>query len=186
MTDGTIGGVRPLDHFREYLRVLARLQLDPRLQGKLDPSDVVQDTLARAHERRDQFRGRSDAELAAWLRQILASQLAEALRRYTRMRRDVGLERSLEAAVEESSARLERWLADGVLAAHERTTRDEELLRMSQALGELPDDQRAAVEMRYLQGLPVARIGEAMGRTEASVAGLLRRGLDRLRELLRD
>jgi RNA polymerase sigma-70 factor (ECF subfamily) len=98
----------------------------------------------------------------------------------------VGVEESLTAAVEESSARLERWLAAGALAPDEHSVRDERLLRMGEALGALPEDQRAAVEMRYLQGLPVARIGELLGRSEESVAGLLRRGLDRLRELLRE
>src|SRR5262249_59344683 len=100
MTKGPGAPVRPLEHFREYLRVLARLQIDPRLRPKLDPSDVVQETLLKAHERRDQFRGTTNAELAAWLRQILANQLAEALRHYTRQARDVSRERSLEAAVE--------------------------------------------------------------------------------------
>jgi RNA polymerase sigma-70 factor (ECF subfamily) len=176
----------PLEQYRDYLRLLARLQVDPRLEGKIDPSDVVQETLLKAHERRGQFRGSTDPELAAWLRQILANQLAEALRRYTRQKRDVGLEQSLVVAVEQSSARLERWLADGTLGPDERASRDEQLLRMGEALAGLPDDQRAAVEMRYLQGLPVARIGELLGRTEASVAGLLRRGLDLLRERLRD
>src|SRR5262245_3015501 len=113
MTEDTSARVRPLECFREYLRVLARLHVDPRLRGKLDPSDLVQETLLRAHARRDQFRGATDGELAAWLRQALANQLADALRRYTRPQRDVGLERSLEAAVEESSARLGQWLASG-------------------------------------------------------------------------
>jgi RNA polymerase sigma-70 factor (ECF subfamily) len=185
MTDGP-PPARPLELYREYLHLLARLQIDPRLRGKLDPSDVVQEALLRAHERWDQFRGTTDAELATWLRQILANQLAEALRRFTRQKRDVGLEQSLTAAVEESSARLERWLAGEELAPADRSVRDERLLRMSEALAALPEDQRAAVEMRYLQGLTVSRIGELMGRTEASVAGLLRRGLDRLREILRD
>ena len=184
MAQDSNAGVRPLEHFREYLRVLARVQLDPRLLGKLDPSDAVQETLLRAHERRDQFRGSTDAELAAWLRRILANQLAEAMRRYTMRQRDIGLERSLEAAVEESSARLERWLADEGLSAGDRLIRDEQVLRLGDALAGLPDDQRAAVEMRYLQGLPVGRIGELTGRTEASVAGLRRRGLNQLRERL--
>jgi len=182
MPDGSC--TRPMEQYRDYLRLLARLQIAPGLQGKVDPSDVVQETLLKAHERRDQFRGGTDAELAAWLRQILANQLAETLRRFTRQQRDVGRERSLEAAVEESSARLERWLAGEGGEAGERLVRDEELLRMTEALATLPEDQRAAVEMRYLEGVPVARIGERLGRSEASVAGLLRRGLDRLRELL--
>jgi RNA polymerase sigma-70 factor (ECF subfamily) len=186
MSDGQSPPTRPLEQYREYLRLLARLHIDPRLRGKLDPSDVVQETLLKAHERREQFRGTTDAQLAAWLRKILANQLAEGLRRFARQQRDVGLERSLEAAVEESSARVERWLADEGLAAGERSLRNEELLRMGEALAALPEDQRAAVEIRYLEGVPVAQIGERLGRTEASVAGLLRRGLDRLRELLRE
>jgi RNA polymerase sigma-70 factor (ECF subfamily) len=84
MSDPPSQPLRPLESYREYLRLLARLQIDARLRAKLDPSDVAQEALMHAHERRDQFRGSTDAELAAWLRQILANQLAEALRRHTR------------------------------------------------------------------------------------------------------
>src|SRR5262245_47931090 len=101
----------PLEQFRPYLHLLARLQLDRRLQAKLDASDVVQQTLLQAHQALGQFRGTTDAERAAWLRQILARCLGHALRDFGRDKRDVGRERSLEAAVEASSVRLEAWLA---------------------------------------------------------------------------
>jgi RNA polymerase sigma-70 factor (ECF subfamily) len=175
---------QPLEHFREYLRLLARLQIDPRLQGKLDPSDVVQETLLTAHQKRDQFRGQSDAEMAAWLRQILANHLAQALRAFSREKRDVKLEQSLQAAVEQSSARLEALLSDSSASPVEKTIREEQLFQLAEALAKLPEDQRQALEMRYLEGWPVARIGKQMTRTEASVTGLLRRGLKKLRELL--
>src|SRR5438876_4777969 len=97
---------RELERFREYLRLLARLQLDPRWQAKLDPSDIVQQTLLQAYEARDQFRGRNTAERAAWLRQILARVLANAVRNLSRAKRDAGRERSLEAALSQSSSRL--------------------------------------------------------------------------------
>src|SRR5262249_13692959 len=98
------GPVQALERFRDYLRLLARLQLDPRLQSKLDASDLVQQTLLKAHESLDQFRGKTAAEQAAWLRQILARTLANAFRDFGRAKRDVALERSLEASLWESSA----------------------------------------------------------------------------------
>src|SRR6516162_183981 len=93
-----------LERFRSYLHLLARVQLDARFQAKLDASDVVQQTLLKAHEAFAQFRGHEPAELAAWLRQILARTLADLVRDLGRAKRDVALERSLEAAVENSSA----------------------------------------------------------------------------------
>ena len=61
-----------LERFRDYLRLLARLQLGTSPTGRVDPSDIVQQTLMEAFEKRDQFRGNTQAEQAAWLRRILA------------------------------------------------------------------------------------------------------------------
>jgi RNA polymerase sigma-70 factor (ECF subfamily) len=183
MTGEAAGPGRPLEDYREYLRLLARVQLDPRLQGKLDPSDLVQQTLLKAHARRDQFRGQGDAEMAAWLRQILANSLADAVRQYGAGARDVGLERSLAAALDESSARLEAWLSDRSSPA-DQAERNEQLLGLGTALAQLPEDQRRAVELHHLQGLTLAEVGQQMGRGKRAVAGLLFRGLQKLRKLL--
>jgi RNA polymerase sigma-70 factor (ECF subfamily) len=177
-------GGKSLDSFRDYLRLLARLHLDSRLQGKLDPSDAVQETLLKAHQNFAQFRGRTDAELAGWLRRILANTLAEALRRYTAGAREVGRERSLEAALDESSARLEHWLAEDRPSAGQQADRQEQLLRLAGALAALPEDQRRAVELHHLKGRPVAEVAQELGRSPAAVGSLLFRGLKRLRELL--
>src|SRR6516165_3886194 len=114
-----------LERFREYLRLLARVQMDPRLQGKLDPSDIVQQTLLEAFQKRDQFRGATDAERAAWLRRILAHNLADALRAFGRDKRDLDRERSLEESLRASSLRLERWLATGDASPSEQSERQE-------------------------------------------------------------
>jgi RNA polymerase sigma-70 factor (ECF subfamily) len=172
---------RPIERYRDYLRLLARLQLDPRMQAKLDPSDVVQQTLLKAHQKLDQYRGQTDGELAAWLRRILANTMIDAVRS---LRVEVGVERSLQHSVEDSSARLEAWLIARDESPEGQVRRHEQTLTIASALAKLPDEQRMAIELHHLKEIPVAEIAVIMDRTEASVAGLLRRGLKRLREIL--
>jgi RNA polymerase sigma-70 factor (ECF subfamily) len=174
------------ERYRDYLRLLARLQLGARLRGKLDPSDIVQQTLLTAHERLGQFRGRSEGELVAWLRQILASELGREARRFAAEARDVTRERPLEEVLAESSARLESLLATDAPGPHERALRSEELVRLAGALENLPPDQRAALELKHLEGRPVVEVARLLGKSETAVGGLLRRGMRRLRELLKE
>ena len=178
--------LQPLEHYRGYLRLLAGLQLDPRLKVKLDPSDIVQETLLKAHQAREQFQGRSDAEMAAWLRAILANTLTDALRRYQTGGRDIAQEQSLQAAVEASSMRLEAWLVADQSTPQERAVRQEQLVLLAEALAQLPEDQRTAVELRHLKGCKVAEVAEQMNRSKEAVAKLLLRGVARLRKLLND
>jgi RNA polymerase sigma-70 factor, ECF subfamily len=176
----------PLERYRDYLRLLARLQLGSRLQAKLDASDIAQQALLQAHESQAQFRGRTEAEWLAWLRAILANALAAAARRFDARARDLGRERSLEAELDLSSSRLEGLLAADQTSPSEGAVRGEELLRLARALAQLPEDQRRVVELHHLKGLPVAEVAEQMGRTRPAAVGLLFRGLKKLRELLRE
>jgi RNA polymerase sigma-70 factor (ECF subfamily) len=186
MTDEAATPVRPLVSYRPYLRALAGAQFPRQLRGLLDPSDVVQKTLLKAHQNLDQFRGRTEGELAAWLRRILTNVLTDELRRAAAAARDVALERSIGPAVEQSSARLEGWLAGGGASPSEQAVRQEQLLRLAEALAQLPEDQRTAVELQKLQGLSVEAVAREMGRTESAVGGLLRRGMRRLREMMQE
>jgi RNA polymerase sigma-70 factor (ECF subfamily) len=177
---------RPLERYREYLALLARLQLGSRLQAKLDASDVVQQAILQAHANRQQFRGTTEAEWLAWLRVILANTLAAVGRQFETGARNLDRERSLEVALDQSSSRLECLLAGDQTSPSERAVRGEEVLRLAHALAVLPDDQRRVVELHHLKGLPVAEVATQIGRTRPAVVGLLFRGLKKLRELLRD
>jgi RNA polymerase sigma-70 factor (ECF subfamily) len=173
-----------LERFRPYLCLLARLQLDPRWQRKVDASDVVQQALLQAYQGLKGFRGRTDAELTAWLQQILARCLSHALRDLSRGRRDPARECSLEAAVEASSARLEAWLVAEQPSPSQLALDNEQAVRLAEALAALPEAQREAIVLHYWQDWPVAEIARHLGRTVPAVAGLLKRGLQQLRTRL--
>jgi RNA polymerase sigma-70 factor (ECF subfamily) len=177
---------RPLARYRDYLCLLTRLQLNPRLQAKLDASDIVQQALLQAYASREQFRGRTEAEWLGWLRAILASVLALAARRFDTRARQLSRERSLEAELDRSSSRLECLLAADLTSPSEGVVRGEEIVRLALALAQLPADQRQVVELHHLRGLQIAQVAEQMGRTRPAVVGLLFRGLKKLRALLRD
>jgi RNA polymerase sigma-70 factor (ECF subfamily) len=182
----TRDAIGPIEDYRDYLRLLARLQLGSHARAKLDASDVVQQAMLHAHQRRGQFRGGTESEWLAWLRVILANALATAVRRFDTQARDAGRERSLEADLERSSSRLEGLLVADQTSPSEKSVRGEELLRLADALARLPADQRRVVELHYLRGLAVAEVATEIGRTRPAAVGLLFRGLKRLRELLRD
>jgi RNA polymerase sigma-70 factor (ECF subfamily) len=174
------------ERYRKYLRLLAGLQLNPRVRAKLDASDIVQQTLLQAYQARAQFRGKTPEEQTAWLRQILTRVLANAARDLGRARRDIKRERSLEAAVEESSARLEAWLASEEASPRRQAERNEQLLALAEALEDLPEDQREAVVLRHLKGKSLAELARHFGRSEGAVANLLHRGLTKLRQRLQE
>jgi RNA polymerase sigma-70 factor (ECF subfamily) len=175
-----------LDRYREYLRLLARLQLGSRLRGKLDGSDVVQQTLLNAHEKRQQFQGQTEAELLAWLRQILAHNVAMAARQFAAQVRDVSRELSIDQDGEELAVRLGDRLAADQSTPSQRAMREERLVHLADALAELPEDQRRAIEAHHLRGCTVAEVGAEMGRSRSAVVGLLFRGLRKLRQLLEE
>jgi RNA polymerase sigma-70 factor (ECF subfamily) len=174
----------PLEPFRRYLEVLARVHLDARLRGKLDPADVVQQTLLRAYAALPEVRARSPEALAAWLRKILARTLADTVKHYHRDRRDVDLERSLHADLDRSSAGLAGWLAADQTSPSLTAQRNEELLRLADALAELPEPQREVVILKHCRGQTLQQIADHLGRSVPSVASLLRRGLEALRHRL--
>jgi RNA polymerase sigma-70 factor (ECF subfamily) len=170
------------ERYRGYLLMLARSRLMHVLPGKFDASDVVQETLLKAHAHQEQFRGQSEGEWRAWLRQILANTLADALR-------DRGREPKILEVLEKSSLRLEAWLAAEHTSSSGHVEREERLIQLADAFTTLADDERTALELRYLHDprWSLAQIAEHLNRpTAKAVAGILARGLEKLREVLRD
>jgi RNA polymerase sigma-70 factor, ECF subfamily len=173
-----------IERFRTYLLLLARMQIGRKLRAKLDPSDIVQQTLLDAHRQQQQFRGATPQEMAAWLRRMLAGNLADALRAFSRGKRDVTRERSLAAALDQSSAQIGSWLHADQSSPSQKAQRTEDLLRVAEALTELSEAQLEAIVLHYWQGHTLAEVALELGRTVPAVAGLLQRGLKTLRTLL--
>ncbi len=171
---------------RGYLGAIARIQVAARpwLAAKLDASDLVQQTLLKAHSAREQFRGTCAEELRGWLRQILANTLANALRSFGQAKRDVGDERPLAVDLDASCSRLDAWLAADHTSPSERAGVNERLERLARSVADLPEDQRVVILMKHCNGRTLADIATETGKSLAAVAGLLRRGLQTLRERL--
>jgi RNA polymerase sigma-70 factor (ECF subfamily) len=168
--------------YRNYLKLLARMQIDRRLRTKLDESDVVQDVLLRAHRTFGQFRGQTEADVLSWLRQILASCLIDVARHFHgTQRRRLELERDFEHELDESSRAIDSRLLDPSTPSNALIRRERGVL-LANSLARLPADYREAVILRHLQELTFPQIAVKMGRTVDSVKKLWIRGLARLRE----
>jgi RNA polymerase sigma-70 factor (ECF subfamily) len=178
---------RLLEAYRSYLTLLARVQLGRDLQGKVDPSDLVQEAFLEAHRDFQQFRGQTEAELLAWLRRMLATSLADQVRRFrgTR-RRDLRLEQQLAAALDRSSQALERGLAVPDSSPSARAERREDARRLAEALERLPADYRDVLLLRHFQGLTFPEIARRLGKTLDGVKNVWLRGLARLRRTLEE
>jgi RNA polymerase sigma-70 factor (ECF subfamily) len=176
---------RLLEEYRAYLTLLARLQIGRRLQGKADPADMVQETFLEAARHFGQFRGLTEPELAAWLRQILAACLAHLVRRYYGTQaRDVRLERMLEDELQQSSLAIDRGLVADQSSPSQSASRREQTVLLANALDRLPPDYREVIILRHLEGLTFPEVANRMQRTLDSVEKLWVRALPRLRRVL--
>jgi RNA polymerase sigma-70 factor, ECF subfamily len=174
-----------LARYGNYLGLLARVQVGRRLQGKVDPADLVQETFLEAHRHFVGFRGQSEPEVAAWLRQIMAGVLSNMLRRYIGTKgRDIRLERELAGELDQSSQALDRGFADPGPTPSVLAVGRERAVLLADALGRLTDDYREAIILRNLEELPFAEVAKRMGRSEDAVQKLWVRALAKLRSAL--
>lgn len=178
---------RLLEQYRGYLIMLAHRYLSDQLRRRIDPADVVQLTCLEVKRDLPQFRGNTPAEFAGWIRGMLKNNVASAVTRHiTTQKRSIRREATAApAAGGKSSAG--NWIAQ--LPGSQTTPsgvaiRSEAVVALIEALHELPETQAEAIRMRYMEGLPLADIVERMGKSDTAVAGLLKRGLKKLRMIL--
>jgi RNA polymerase sigma-70 factor (ECF subfamily) len=182
MQPSEIPKAQSLERFREYLKLLARLQLGARPSAWSDASGVAQQTLMEAFEKRAQFRGRTSAEQAAWLRTVLARRVADLVRAQRQKKHGVAPETSLDQELDESSARFRCWFAVEQPTRHEHL--HERAIVLADGLARLPEEQREVLIQHYWQKCSPAEIGAALDRDTIAVVGLLRLGLKQLGAVL--
>ena len=174
-----------LRRYEPWLKLLARVQLESRFHAKFDPADVVQQAMLEAVRALPQFRGGSEGEFIAWLRQILTHALAREIRRYAgTAKRDLAREVALEQELAESSQQLGDRLAATGTSPSQRVIKHEQALLLADVLERLPEDFREVIILRNLQDLPHEEVARRMGRSSGAVRMLWVRALARLREEL--
>ena len=173
---------RLLEENRAALLAEAERQLRRRLAARVDSADIIQQTFLEAHRGFERFEGHSEVQFASWLRTILNRNIAGQLRDHTRAaKRDLRRERSLDDS-RGGGEPLWRRIVAGQSTPSQRAMQAEDFARLAVALRALTEDQREAVRLRHLEGWPLARIAERLGRTPAATAGLIKRGVQALRE----
>jgi RNA polymerase sigma-70 factor (ECF subfamily) len=166
--------------FRDYLMALARAQVSVDLRARIDPSDLVQETLCEALRDLPRHRGRSRAEMMGWLRSLLRFNLIDRLRRLRLERRVV----SFDGALDRTSQGMSGLMQASRSAPEARAAREEDALALAALLGQLSPPQAEAIVLKHCHGMSVAEISRHMNRTPDAVGGLLRHGMRRLRELM--
>jgi RNA polymerase sigma-70 factor, ECF subfamily len=163
-----------LDEHRDYLRLQAQRAMDGRLAGRIDASDIVQQTYLSAVRRFDEFDGKTGDDLVGWLYRIHERNLIDAARHHLdAQKRSVDKEHGAVGAETEEDVEL--------TSPSQRLMLGESAVRLARAIGQLPDHQAEAIRLRHLDGWSIERISEHMEKTERAIAGLLHRGLESLR-----
>jgi RNA polymerase sigma-70 factor (ECF subfamily) len=185
LREGNPGAWKALaDAYRQRLREVAAASLPKEVAGRADASDIVQQTLAEANQSFATFQGASLPELLAWMTAILRHNVDDAVRQHVLAeRRSVRCERCLD---NDSGAGFDGSLPADQTSPSMAAARGEMHDRLQMALDRLPERQRDAVRMRYLEGRPLADIAAKLNCTLQAAAAVVARGLRGLREELKE
>lgn len=172
--------------YSHYLNLLARLNLGRKIRTKVSHSDVVQETFLQADKNLANFRGTTEKELMAWLRKILATQIAQHVRRYDSQKRDVDLEQTVADQLDRSSEHFTAWLADSASSPSMRAARRERESLLADCLAQMKPAHREVIILHSLEDLSFEEVGARMDRSTDAVKKLWVRALTKLRAALRD
>ena len=183
------GGNEPLglllQLYRNYLTILAVTQINPRLRRRMAPSDLVQETMVAAHRDFEKFRGVSEREFLAWLRQILINCLHHAIEVHLKAKkRDLRCEVSIEqvsAAFDKSIVNFANVLADRGPSPSALVGQRERSVALADQLAKLKPHYRDVLVLRTLQGLPFEEVAVRMGRKPGAVRMLWLKAIDKLK-----
>lgn len=176
--------------YANYLKLIVAAQLDDRLQTRVSPSDVVQETFYEAHRDFTAFRGQSPEEFLGWMRRILINNLLRAVEQHvTAAKRDVRREVSIDnlrRGVEQSTSRFAVLSDPNIETPSVVVERRENEAALAEALGRMPADYREVIRLRHLEGLSFSSVAERMGRSSGAVRMLWLRALKQLKDYLVD
>lgn len=168
-----------------YLRFLVDQLINNQndMRAKMDPSGIVQQTLMEAH-----LASKNPEVIInlAWLRKALSNNVADEFRRQFGGKRDVRRERQIAKSFEQSSVRLESLIRDYGPQPDQEVMDQERTMAMLVALQQLPESQKQAISLQVWHDKSLQEIAELMGKSKMAVAGLLKRGMQELREKLRN
>lgn len=175
-----------LQFYFSYLTVLANTQLDQRLRKRLNPSDLVQETMMAAHRDFAAFRGNSPQEFVGWLRQILINVLHGAIAKHVKagkrdVRREISMDQ-LESNVDRSATRLAAILPGRVESPSSPIHAEERAADLAEHLAKLPADYKEVIVLRNLRGLSFDEIAEEMSRSSGAVRMLWLRAIDKFKD----
>jgi RNA polymerase sigma-70 factor (ECF subfamily) len=173
-----------LELYRNYLRLVARSMIGVALRIKLEPSDLVQETFLKAHREFATFAGQGEHELIAWLRKILARNLADQVKHHRRKARDLKRQESLDALLECSGMTIQNALASQTASPSEGAVRREQAVLLADAVSRLSPAHREVFILRTLEHIPFEEIAIKMNRTPGAVRMLWARALERLNKML--
>lgn len=181
------------DLYRNYLRMVVRTGLGPKLRERVELSDVVQEALVEVVRQFPQFTGQNEAALVGWLRRLVGQKLADLARYHHRVKRGAGdAAVPLDAAWDspnaggshEAGGRLLDVLALSQTSPSEAASRRELIVLLADALGALPEAEAEVLWLYHADGLSFEAIGERLGLTRKVVRGVWARGLKSLRRTL--